>query len=82
MLSIDLPAFFWKPLVGAPLTIDDLKDIDHSLYTGVLKFMKKCSREDLEGKFYFYFSLHHESNRVPLSSFVSQSVSQSVSHSN
>jgi hypothetical protein len=71
MLSIDLPAFFWKPLVGAPLTIDDLKDIDHSLYTGVLKFMKKCSREDLEGEFLslsllllllLLLCLHYESN--------------------
>jgi hypothetical protein len=55
MLSIDLPAFFWKPLVGIPLTVDDLKDIDHSLYTGVLKFMKGCTREDLEGETRTFF---------------------------
>ncbi len=48
-LTVDLPAFFWKPLVGSKLTVDDLKEIDHSLY-GFLRFMKICAKEDLEGE--------------------------------
>eukprot|EP00029_Vermamoeba_vermiformis_P008050 TRINITY_DN365_c0_g1_i7.p1 TRINITY_DN365_c0_g1~~TRINITY_DN365_c0_g1_i7.p1 ORF type:complete len:4455 (+),score=2004.27 TRINITY_DN365_c0_g1_i7:138-13502(+) len=47
-LTVDLPAFFWKPLVGSKLTVDDLKEIDHSLY-GFLRFMRICAKEDLEG---------------------------------
>lgn len=48
LVSIDFPAFFWKPLVGEKLTLDDLKDIDFSFYK-FIGFIKTCKKEDLEG---------------------------------
>jgi hypothetical protein len=49
MLSIDLPSFFWKPLVGLTPQSQDIRDIDHSFHT-VLKYLKTCSPEVFEGE--------------------------------
>lgn len=48
MLNIDFPSFFWKPLVGQEITLEDLKDIDHSFF-GFMKYLEICDRQDLEG---------------------------------
>eukprot|EP01122_Echinamoeba_exundans_P001572 TRINITY_DN115_c0_g1_i2.p1 TRINITY_DN115_c0_g1~~TRINITY_DN115_c0_g1_i2.p1 ORF type:complete len:3572 (-),score=989.42 TRINITY_DN115_c0_g1_i2:58-10773(-) len=47
MLTVDLPSFFWKPLVEQPLTLADLRDIDHAFY-GTLKFIRACEQAALD----------------------------------
>lgn len=47
MLTVDLPSFFWKPLVEQPLNLTDLRDVDHAFY-GTLKYIRLCERQDLE----------------------------------
>jgi len=49
MLAIDLPSFFWKPLVGTTPTSQDIRDIDHSFHT-VLKYLKTCSPDVFQGE--------------------------------
>lgn len=49
MLAIDLPSFFWKPLVGIAPTSQDIRDIDHSFHT-VLKYLKNCSPDVFQGE--------------------------------
>jgi len=49
LLTLDLPSFVWKSLLGRPLNADDLLGIDQAFH-GTLLFLKYCSREDLEGK--------------------------------
>eukprot|EP01116_Phalansterium_solitarium_P025544 TRINITY_DN981_c0_g3_i2.p1 TRINITY_DN981_c0_g3~~TRINITY_DN981_c0_g3_i2.p1 ORF type:complete len:4579 (-),score=1632.50 TRINITY_DN981_c0_g3_i2:159-12473(-) len=47
LLILDLPAFFWKPLVGLPNEARDLQQIDRSVY-GALDYFSKCTREQFE----------------------------------
>jgi other hect domain ubiquitin protein ligase E3 len=47
LLILDLPPFFWKPLVGVPSEPSDLMLIDESL-CGTLKYFSECTKEDLE----------------------------------
>jgi len=47
LLNLDLPPFFWKPLVGVPAEPNDLMLIDESLY-GTLKYLSECSKEEFE----------------------------------
>eukprot|EP01126_Amoeba_proteus_P004373 TRINITY_DN11460_c0_g1_i1.p1 TRINITY_DN11460_c0_g1~~TRINITY_DN11460_c0_g1_i1.p1 ORF type:complete len:555 (-),score=115.25 TRINITY_DN11460_c0_g1_i1:80-1744(-) len=48
MLTLDLPMFVWKPLVGESNSLQDLKDIDDS-FNGVLTFLRTCSKSEFEG---------------------------------
>jgi len=47
LLSLDLPAFVWKPLVCSPLTRSDLEAIDQA-FDGTLKWLEVCSPEDVD----------------------------------
>jgi len=47
LLTLDLPAFVWKPLVGALINREDLRAIDHS-FVGTLEFFEGCTREEFE----------------------------------
>jgi len=47
LLSLDLPAFFWKPLVGSPVTRTDLEAIDQA-FDGTLKWLEVCDPQDVE----------------------------------
>lgn len=49
MLAVDLPSFFWKPLVGMTPLPQDIRDIDHSFHT-VLSYLKTCSPNVFEGE--------------------------------
>lgn len=46
-LSVDLPSFFWKSIVGEPVTKKDLKDIDLSTFNSY-ESMRALSGEDFE----------------------------------
>lgn len=47
LMTMDLPSFFWKPLVGLPSETEDLRQIDHSIFSA-LRYFVNCSKEDLE----------------------------------
>jgi hypothetical protein len=47
LLTLDLPTTIWKPLVGSKVNIDDMKQIDISLFT-TLKFLTTSTKEEFE----------------------------------
>jgi len=47
LLNLDLPSFFWKPLVNINPKMNDLKQIDVST-SRALKYFLKCTKEQLE----------------------------------
>jgi len=69
LLTLDLPSFVWKPLVGIPASRSDLKQIDYSLY-GFLKYIRACERLDFEGDtrkiFEKYSTSLSDKTKVPL----------------
>jgi hypothetical protein len=52
MLTLDLPSFVWKPLVGVPNSLPDLKEIDHSFYYGVMEFLHGCTKDEFDASFF------------------------------
>jgi hypothetical protein len=46
-LTLDLPAFFWKPLVGQKITFQDIMEIDAG-FCDLLKFMQESDKEMFE----------------------------------
>lgn len=69
LLTLDLPSFVWKPLVGIPATRADLKQIDYSLY-GYLKYIRACDKSDFEGEtrkiFEKFSTTRSDKTKVPL----------------
>ena len=69
LLTLDLPSFVWKPLVGIAPTRADLKQIDYSLY-GYLKFIRACDKADFEGEtrkiFEKFSTTRSDKTKVPL----------------
>mmetsp|Transcript_8144 Transcript_8144/g.8008 ORF Transcript_8144/g.8008 Transcript_8144/m.8008 type:complete len:924 (-) Transcript_8144:32-2803(-) len=49
-MTLDLPSFFWKPLVGENLRVEDLALIDTPVYE-MLKLMENASQELFEESF-------------------------------
>lgn len=47
LLILDLPPFFWKPIVGLPTDSGDLMLIDESV-NGTLKYVSECTPEEFE----------------------------------
>eukprot|EP01114_Cavostelium_apophysatum_P001689 TRINITY_DN1146_c0_g1_i2.p1 TRINITY_DN1146_c0_g1~~TRINITY_DN1146_c0_g1_i2.p1 ORF type:complete len:4271 (-),score=1642.72 TRINITY_DN1146_c0_g1_i2:54-12866(-) len=47
LLNLDLPAIFWKQVVGIAPDLKDLKQIDQSVYKA-LKYLAKCTKEEIE----------------------------------
>jgi len=47
-ITIEFAPFVWKQLVGEPLGISDLKQIDYSVYR-FFKYLRNAPKEDLEG---------------------------------
>jgi len=54
-LTLDLPTMFWKQLVGQPIAISDLYEIDQPLCY-LIKFMQNCSKEDFEKEYFVTWS--------------------------
>lgn len=54
-LTLDLPAFFWKPLVGDKITMWDIEEIDAG-YCSLLKNMQSFSQEEFECSVYETFA--------------------------
>ncbi len=47
-LPIDLSSFFWKPLVGEPVLLSDLREIDESI--DALNAIRMSSEDMWEGE--------------------------------
>eukprot|EP01125_Pyxidicula_operculata_P006688 TRINITY_DN229_c1_g1_i2.p1 TRINITY_DN229_c1_g1~~TRINITY_DN229_c1_g1_i2.p1 ORF type:complete len:4506 (-),score=1363.41 TRINITY_DN229_c1_g1_i2:44-12730(-) len=62
LLTLDLPSFFWKQLLGETPTIQDLEAIDIS-FVSSMQYFRVCSQEELEGKEKTIF----EKFQIPLS---------------
>lgn len=62
MLNLDLPAMVWKPLVGHPVTREDLKAID-SLCVDVLEKLsnidENCTEDNFRDLFPYQFDTVH-----------------------
>jgi len=50
LLTLDLPSYVWKPLVGAPITINDLRAID-SHFNAAVRFLEECNEKDFSRVF-------------------------------
>lgn len=65
-LALDLPAFFWKPLIGAPLTRQDLEQVDYSVCKS-WDAINAMNQEDFEASVFETFQVSlSDGTRVPL----------------
>jgi other hect domain ubiquitin protein ligase E3 len=64
-LTLDLPSFFWKPLVGMNLRFDDLKEIDEQTCKFLI-FMESALPQIFEESFEFFTSKLSDSTVVEL----------------
>eukprot|EP00478_Filoreta_tenera_P000066 GABV01000066.1.p1 GENE.GABV01000066.1~~GABV01000066.1.p1 ORF type:complete len:531 (+),score=242.17 GABV01000066.1:681-2273(+) len=44
LLPLDLPSFFWKPLVGVGLDVTDLEGVDKTVASGVIAKLEECQQ--------------------------------------